>query len=237
MTEIIVNRKFPWPPAFLIRYSRRAKHISMRILPEEGLEVVLPEGRTEREAFDFLDEHRDWIIKHGDALHPENLEFGVNRYALPERINLRCIKRIFRVQYRQRSISKVLLHQPKPTLLIFEGRIKDFRCCEVVFHAWLKKQAEEHLIPMLDRKSKKTKLVYRHVAIRHQSTRWASCSELGDIKLNMEMLFLPAELTRYLLIHELCHLKVFDHSKRFWKLVEKFDPNYERKRRRLRDIA
>lgn len=229
--------KFFWPPAYLIRYSKRAKRMSMRILPDEGLEVVVPEGRTEQDAIDFIEQNRGWIERHAEDLDPENLEFGVNRYMHPKKIQLRCINQTYSVTYRKKSRSRVRLRQTKPRHLVFEGRIKDFRSCEKAFHEWLGKQAEIHLLPMLERMSKRTKLTYRQGFIRHQKARWGSCSELGDIYLNMEILFLPKELARYLILHELCHTKVFSHSKRFWNLVASFDPHYERKRTRLRDIA
>jgi predicted metal-dependent hydrolase len=237
MTKMLTTGKFFWPPAYLIRYSKRAKQISMRILPDEGLEVVLPYGRTEREAMNFIEANRDWVESHAEDLDPENLEYGVYRYALPKKIQLRCVKQTYSVSYRQKSLTKVRLKQTKPRKLVFEGRIKDFRSCEKAFHAWLGKQAEVHLIPMVERWSRRTKLEYHKVYIRHQKARWGSCSEIGDLYLNMEILFLPRELARYLILHELCHTKVFSHSKRFWALVEKFDPNYERKKTRLRDIA
>ncbi len=71
------------------------------------------------------------------------------------------------------------------------------------------------------------------VQIRLQRTRWGSCASSGTISLNAGLLFLEAPLVRYLFIHELCHLYSLSHSRRFWSVVERFEPEYRALDRRL----
>lgn len=62
---------------------------------------------------------------------------------------------------------------------------------------------------------------YNKVSIRNQRTRWGSCSRDGNLNFNYKIIFLPAELADYIIVHELCHLEEFNHSARFWRLTEK----------------
>jgi predicted metal-dependent hydrolase len=69
---------------------------------------------------------------------------------------------------------------------------------------------------------------YQRVSIRNQKTRWGSCSSKGNLNFSYRILFLEPEAQDYLIVHELCHLKEFNHSQRFWDLVAQQSPNYKK---------
>ena len=73
------------------------------------------------------------------------------------------------------------------------------------------------------------------VSIRDQKTRWGSCSREGRLSFNYRLATLPAPLAEYVVVHELCHLVEFNHSPRFWALVDRLLPGHAALRRELED--
>ena len=83
------------------------------------------------------------------------------------------------------------------------------------------------------RQAEITGLRPKRVQTRLQSTRWGSCSTTGTLSLNAALLLRSADELRYVVIHELCHLEHMNHSKRYWQLVKRFEPDYRQYERGL----
>lgn len=77
---------------------------------------------------------------------------------------------------------------------------------------------------------------FNRVAIRNQRSRWGSCSKRGNLNFNYKLLLIPDHLADYVIVHELCHLGEFNHSKDFWNLVAQTIPDYVARRKQLRKI-
>jgi len=76
---------------------------------------------------------------------------------------------------------------------------------------------------------------FNKVNIKNQKTRWGSCSSKGNLNFNYRLMYLPDRTINYVVAHELCHLKEFNHSKRFWALVEKGVPDYKSIKKEFRN--
>jgi len=75
---------------------------------------------------------------------------------------------------------------------------------------------------------------YNNVKIRNQKSRWGSCSRKGNLNFNYKIMYLPPEVRDYVIVHELCHLKQFNHSKDFWNLVSIAIPDHKLVRKSLK---
>ena len=88
-----------------------------------------------------------------------------------------------------------------------------------------KEEARVKLGKRLSELATEHKFRYNKVSIRNQRTRWGSCSSKNNISLNMKLLHLPNQLIDYILLHELVHTRVKNHSKDFWNELETVVPN------------
>ena len=86
----------------------------------------------------------------------------------------------------------------------------------------------------LDRATAQAGVSYRDLSIRAQRTRWASCSSSGHMSFNWRLLLAPESVLDYVIWHEVCHLEILDHSRRFWALVASRWPRYREDRDWLR---
>jgi len=77
---------------------------------------------------------------------------------------------------------------------------------------------------------------FNKISIRNQKTRWGSCSRSGNLNFNYKIILLPEKMADYIIVHELCHLGEFNHSKKFWSLVAKTIPEHKKIRKEIRGI-
>ena len=75
------------------------------------------------------------------------------------------------------------------------------------------------------------------ITIKAQKTKWGSCSKKGNLNFNFKIVALPKDIRDYIIVHELCHLKEFNHSQKYWNLVAKSIPNFRSIKNQLNNIG
>ncbi|KKN80054.1 hypothetical protein LCGC14_0333420 [marine sediment metagenome] len=222
-------------PKHTIRTSVRAKVVRLTLSPRDGLVVVIPKGFDRNQVPELLQKKRRWIERHLQEIEQQRLHPPPDDPdALPQRIVLRAVDRQWSVAYRRTPSAGVRLRETAPGELSLTGATDDATLARMAFRKWLKLKVHDCLAPRLVALSDETHLPFTRVRAAMQRTLWASCSQTGTISLNLKLLFIPADLVGYVLVHELCHTRHLNHSRRFWALLASHQSNVADKRRQVK---
>ena len=226
-----MKQKFP----YILRVSEKAKHVRFQVSAEKGLEIVVPKRFSTSRVPSLVEKNSQWIERAFRRAKAFQGQFGpVPEWRIPQEITSQALNLTWRVLTCQDGMKSVVVRETSATTLLIQGATDDAAACQNALKGWLTHAAKVHLIPWLKRVSNETGLSYSSVSIRQQQTRWGSCSSRHMISLNARLLFLPADLVTYVLVHELCHTKHLNHSSKFWRLVESYLPEYRQFDRQLR---
>ena len=207
--------------AWRVRASNRARRLTVRVFPGGQVEIVVPNGTRPRAVERFVSRHRSWIVR--KVAQYQSVE-PVEGDSLPEVIQFQASGDRWQVEYVEASGT--------PRLMVADARIRligDQSRVLLLRHAlqrFTMRAAHAILIPQLELLASEYGLQYASAQIRRQRTRWGSCSRHGTISLNACLVFQPAAVVRYLLLHELAHTRHMNHSRRFWELVARLEPRW-----------
>jgi predicted metal-dependent hydrolase len=208
---------------YTIRRSDRARRLRIVVAPT-GVEVVLPRRMALKHAEEFVAEKARWIERtlrqYRDAelaLPQARLEDGGEIPYLGATMPIRVKVEPWRTRPGVSSRAGVLhvgVMEPG------EQAVRD------ALTRWYRRQARIEIGERLDWATLRAGSTYTKLQIRDPSSRWASCSSSGAMSFSWRLLLAPEPVLAYVVEHEVAHLDVMDHSKRFWNLVEQRCPDY-----------
>jgi hypothetical protein len=196
-----------------VRQSPRARRLSVRVFRHGGVEIVVPPRTSAQRVSAFVSEHREWIerqrLRSAPHAHWPLPPSGLALTALGEQ--WQCVP----VGGRGRA----RVHQISERQLGLEGDLSERERLRHQLTRWLVERALLRFQPPLQTLATQMGVAPGRLQVRCQRTRWGSCSRRGTVSLNACLLFQRPEVLRYLMVHELSHLKHMNHSARFWSEV------------------
>jgi len=174
-----------------------------------------------------------------------NISYTLKRYRRSKRVRLSISRdRALLVTAPKATpfyfIKKILLEKEEwilKTLQYFEGLPKPVSPDSTrKLYGKHKEDARELVLRRLSYWNQFYGFSWGRIAIRNQKTRWGSCSKKGNLNFSYRLAILPQKLSDYIIVHELCHLKEFNHSKDFWELVARAIPDYRERRKSLQGL-
>jgi len=102
---------------------------------------------------------------------------------------------------------------------------------------WYREEARRHIAAAVAGESRRLGVRPGRIGIRDPRTRWGSCSARGNLSFSWRLVIAPAEVLEYVVVHELCHLRELNHSKRFYRLLDELRPGWRAQSAWLRDFG
>lgn len=168
----------------------------------------------------FIENHKAWISKKLSAI--ENNPYYRNLFKVEEGHHIYFLGEVYKIRNTQNHKAKIHLSENECQLSISNAE-NDYKRIITFF----KKSAQDHLKKRIHELSDILNLSFNNVRITSAKTRWGSCSYQNNINLSYRLMMLPEKVIDYVIIHELVHTKIKNHSKQFWNEVAKYDSEYK----------
>jgi hypothetical protein len=210
--------------------SPKAKKLRIKVGPD-GVVVVLPEGREDREAAAFISNQRAWVAEQ------------LVRIRQLHDLRRPSVRDDEHILFRGDTVAVRVVRSPTwqaPNKVAFDHDVITVTCMPGSKMAparslenWLRKQARERIEQHIVQVGKRLRRAPNRIYVMGQRTKWGNCSALGNLSFNWRLVMAPDFVLRYIVTHEMVHLAVPDHSRKFWLTVQSLCPETERARRWL----
>ncbi|MBO9200608.1 MULTISPECIES: M48 family metallopeptidase [Niastella] len=221
---------------FVLSYGRR-RTLGITVTPDKQVTITAPYDASLEKILEKVGKRAGWISKQIrrfesyeamllrrkiEFVSGETLYYIGRKYRLkvlegsPEVISRegRYIKAIVKSKTNQKQLANLIMDWYKrEAKIIFQER---FERCEYIL--------------------KREKISFNQLLVRRLEKRWGSCTELGNITLNLSLIQAPVQCIDYVIVHELCHLKHLHHGPKFYGMLSRYMEDWEKRKNRLQTV-
>lgn len=221
-------------PYTLVRTRRKTIGITIDVNGE--VKVSAPLRISEKQIKEIVQKKAEWIAR--KVKEARKINSGIARRQFVSGESLPYLGKEYTLKIVEKDLCKAEVHVEDGTFLMYinQGLSGESRkqAVQEALIKWYRQRFAEVVKERMEKYSSKLKATPCRVVIKDQKTIWGSCSKKGNINLNWRLVMAPLDIVDYVVVHELCHLKVMNHSKDFWNLVESILSDYREKREWLK---
>ena len=198
-------------PNKIIKSKRRS--ISLIIKNNGEFIVRAPQKTNDCDIFRFINQKANWIInKRVEQINNSVIPLSFDRIE-----NIMLLGKQYEIVYSDVTRTKITETQ----LIVPKDKAK------ARLIAFLKSFAKKHMIQRVKLISELFQFKYESISISSAKTCWGSCSANNKLHFTYKLIMCPEDVIDYIVLHELCHTKVKNHSAKFWSLVQSCNPHYK----------
>ncbi len=207
-------------------HRKNIKNMYLRVMPPDGeVKLSAPSHVSDEDIHNFINSHIDWIkrkqklILENNIKAPSKYRTGEKHYLWGKEYTLQLIT--------NETIKSVLIDENKSIMYLPVPKRSTIEKRRKILNEFYRKQMKLAYPPVLDRCVGIVGKKPTEVKIRSMKN-WGNCNQNGRITLNLNLAKKDPICLEYVMIHELCHLIEFNHSKKFKKLMDKFCPDWKK---------
>jgi predicted metal-dependent hydrolase len=217
--------------AYDLSFSRR-KTLAIHVYPDGRVSVRAPEGSRLETIAGLVARRAGWIVRQQQRFSSYPPAVAVPREYISGE-SYRYLGRQYRLKVLDGAPEQLALGR---TEIYVTARNQEPQRVQRLLERWYRAEARrvfsERLAACWPRVAH-LDCAFPVLNIRRMKTRWGSCGRSGRILLNLRLIQAPIESIDYVIVHELCHLKEHNHSKRFYALLDTAMPDWRERRQRL----
>lgn len=214
----------------------KRKTIGITIDMNGEVKVSAPLRISEKQIKEVVQKKADWIIIKVNEVRERNSNTVCREFISGEKFLYLGKEYTLEIVEKDLGQAEVFMQEDTIAVYISQGMSEESRkqTIKEALVKWYRQRFAEVVKDRIEKYSLQLKVAPCKVVIKDQKIRWGSCSKKGNINLNWRLIMAPLHVIDYVVVHELCHLKVMNHSKDFWNLVESILPNYHESRKWLK---
>jgi len=199
-------------PDNYILIQREVKHARLRVSEDGNIRVIIPQAFTQEEVNTLITKKQRWIDKH--------LKFFANMSKINmQRNQILLYGNRYTYFYDSKYEHRIIVDHDHKII-----KAKKNLLDRLIQQSWYTGLAKKYLTKRTAELAKNLNLKYNRLYIRNQSKKWGNCSQKKNISLNWRLIKAPPFVIDYIIIHELVHTVVMNHTHKFWVFLKSLYP-------------